>query len=27
LLKIGAEKAGIVANGVLGKVRAKLGYH
>ncbi len=26
LLQIGAEKAGVVANGVLAKVRAKLGY-
>jgi tryptophanyl-tRNA synthetase len=26
LLKIGAEKAGVVANGVLAKVRHKLGY-
>ncbi len=26
LLKVGAEKAGVIANGVLGKVRAKLGY-
>ncbi len=26
LLKVGAAKAGVIANGVLGKVRAKLGY-